>query len=94
MVASPSDRVRLERVHLGQLAEGFHELRVAGRFHGGTIELALNRAQVFGHAQDPDVDFVEVVFSSHGPRLLRDNDQLTISFTTDSEQMSHVHALS
>jgi len=52
--------------------------------------LSLNYAQVFSHAQDADVNLIQVFFFSHGPGLLKSN----ISFTFNSEQMSHVHALS
>ena len=48
----------VKRFHLSWVGEGFHQFRVVGRLHGGAVEFALDSAQVFGYAQDAEMNIV------------------------------------
>ncbi len=58
----------LDGFHLGRIGEGFHQFGIVGGLHGGAVELALDGAQVFGYAQDAEVDLVHAgaAFTVHG----------------------------
>src|ERR1700728_4007808 len=43
------------RLGLRLRVQRLHQFRVAGSLHGGTVELSLNGAQVFGDARDPEL---------------------------------------
>jgi hypothetical protein len=56
----------LDRFRLRQRAQRFHQFRIAGRLHGGAIQLALNDAQIFSDSDHSCVQIVHLWIDSLG----------------------------
>ena len=58
----------VEGFHLGRTGKGFHQFGVVGRLHGDAVEFPLDGAQVFGDAQNAEVNLLHAfpVLAVHG----------------------------